>query len=311
MLLKRISDFVLQSQHAIGVAFVLAFIPLIGTLSIVIAAFVTLRRGIFEGTLVLFAATLPVVMEYFLEYFLSPGSDTSVGLSAFDITVLVLVSNVLTWIFAVCLRKYSSWSLLLQVAAICCVLSVALIHFVVPDIQSWWSDKLTAYFTKAMQTLNESGGDYDPSSMLPIKSLIDGIKPFVTGVVVILIVFNALLQVFLARWWQAAVFNPGGLRQEMYDIRMGYVLGAIFVIGLFWGLWGNSWLSDMMPIMYVVFALAGLSLIHSLLARRGTGMFWLVMIYGGMILFPYVIVLIAMVGLIDTWLDFRKRIKKI
>ena len=65
MLLRRFTDFVLQSRiHAIGTAFVLTFIPWIGApVSVLIAALVTLRKGIFEGVLVLIAASALYVFD--------------------------------------------------------------------------------------------------------------------------------------------------------------------------------------------------------------------------------------------------------
>lgn len=66
-----------------------------------------------------------------------------------------------------------------------------------------------------------------------------------------------------------------------------------------------------MPVMYMMFGLAGLSLIHYLMGLISkSSWFWLVLIYVGMIwLFPFSIVAIAIMALFDTWLNIRKRIK--
>ena len=66
MFLRRFTDFVLQNRlQAMATAFITAFIPVIGSISILIAALVTLRKGAYEGALVAVAATLPYIISYF------------------------------------------------------------------------------------------------------------------------------------------------------------------------------------------------------------------------------------------------------
>ncbi|MDR3491715.1 MAG: hypothetical protein P4M12_06680 [Gammaproteobacteria bacterium] len=304
MLLKRISDYVLRSRlDAMLAAFICAFIPLIGGLSIVIAAFVTLRKGIYEGTLVVIAATLPILIGYWAY----PGSEQEVGLSVTQVLFLMLATNGLTWMFAVWLRQYSSWSLLLQGVALLGVITVGMVHYLSPDIQAFWDKQLTSYFTHVIQNTNTDAG---PMTEMELRNIIGYVKRYMTGVVFIFITFNALLQVFLARWWQAVVFNPGGLRKELCDIRMGHVIGVIFVLGLVYSYWNNDVIVDIMPILYLVFGLAGFSLLHAMIGTRKTGWIWIALMYGALIIVPIIAVMIAMLALIDTWVDFRSRLTK-
>lgn len=308
MLLRRFTDFILQGRlQAMGTVFACAFVPVVSTVTILIAALVTLRKGVQEGALVLFAATLPILLWYAA----SQGSDQSgTGLSTYDIVMIVLVSNILTWAFAVLLRIYSSWSLVLQVAALGCILVVCAVHFMYPDVQNWWQTQLTDYFVNTMQAMGQAKTDDAHLEKMAIINMASAVKPYATGLVVGILTFNALLQLLLARWWQAAIFNPGGLRKELYAIRMGHLFGVLFVIGLLASYWGNEVVVDAMPILYLTFGLTGFSLLHSLVYSVKSGWFWLALVYLAIAIYPVCVVFVAFVALLDTWLDFRKRLQK-
>ncbi len=95
MLLRRFTDFILQSRfHTILFVFLLAFIPLIGSLSILIAALVTLRKGKFEGALAVCAASAPYIIGYML-----PADASQLVLPAWFVLTVVLASNILVWFF--------------------------------------------------------------------------------------------------------------------------------------------------------------------------------------------------------------------
>lgn len=304
MLLQRLTDFVLLNRrNAIGVAFASAFIPLLGTLGMVVTAFVTLRKGVYEGTLVLAAATLPIVIMGIA----SPGASLpDFALSAFDITLIMLLGNLLTWVFAVLLRQYSSWSVTLECAALVSAISIAIVHLIYPDVQAWWATRLAHFFSQATQGL---GLEPDESART-VDKLVALTKVYATGVVVVCIVFNALTQLFLARWWQAAIFNPGGLRRELYTVRLSQIAGAVFIIGLILSYWGNALVADVMPVIYLVFALAGFCLLHMLMLRFKLGWLWLSLIYLGVIIAPIGLVVIALIALVDTWVDLRRLFAK-
>jgi hypothetical protein len=305
MLLRRFTDFILRSRlQAMGTAFVFAFLPLISSVSIIIAAFVTLRKGTFEGALVLFAAVLPTIFGF---AFLPAEEHFSLMMGALDV---VLLSNLLTWVFATQLAKYKNWTFVLECSTLLGILVVIAVHLIYPDVQSWWSAHLSEYFAQSIHKM----GQYEPGEVgaqtMVIDKMVASVKMYATGLVVSFILFNALLQVVLARWWQAVMFNPQGLRGELYQIRLGQTAGIIFVIGLVLSYWGYSIVLDIMPVLYLAFGIAGLSLLHSVIALSKVKWLWLTMVYLGVMLFPLSITLIAMLALIDTGVDFRKRLGK-
>src|SRR3990167_7335999 len=153
MLLRRLTDFVLQSRlKAMGVAFLFSFIPLIGgSISILIAALVTLRKGAFEGTFVLGAAILPYLFSY-----AAYGASEEAEL-VFIATSVIVAINVLTWLYALVLRRYSNWSLVIEGAALSGIMIVAVIYLAYHNIQNWWVAELTHYLNKMVEQATVQG----------------------------------------------------------------------------------------------------------------------------------------------------------
>lgn len=306
MFLRRFTDFVLQSRvQAMAVAFLIAFIPLIGSISILIAALVTLRKGTVEGLYVLIASTAPYIISYYVAA--PPPEEVSM---LFWVLGILIISNVLTWILAVVLRQFSNWSITLEVSALLGIVTIAIVHLVYPDIQSWWVSQLTPYFAKTADSLNKLNMDADNPVMS--KELqaqtVAVLKSYATGFLMVSVLFNALIQLVVARWWQAIMYNPGGLRKELYQIRLSHVSGVVFVAVFLLSLLGNELTLDILPVLVATFCVAGLSLIHNLLSLSKVGWVWLIVIYVGIVyLFPLSIIVVSIIALLDTGIDFRKR----
>jgi hypothetical protein len=308
MLLRRFTDFILQNRlQAMAVAFLLSFVPLFGaSLGVLIAALVTLRKGTIEGVLVLSASIVPFLLGYAMSSSVSEGPFLLVA------TETVIAINVLTWLLAIVLRRYANWSIVVEVAALIGAVLICSVHFISPDIQSWWAARLTAYFNKTASLLAQfapEGINTTPKN--DSAEMIANIKRYMTGFVIASMIFNALLQLMLARWWQAVMFNPGALRKELQQIRLSYVMVASAMMVSILAYMGNAVGVDLLPILIVAFCAAGLSLIHCILILRAAGWFWLLLVYLGVLfVFPIGIVLVAVLGLFDSLLDLRKRLKK-
>lgn len=304
-ILRRFTDFILQGRvQAMGVAFVCAYIPYIGSVSILIAGLVTLRKGALDGILVFAAATLPYILHYFMG---SAASETITGFANVALAAL-MISNLLMWLFAVMLRRYSNWGIILDLSAVLGIVFVLIVHLINPDIQQWWADQLTGYFNKTAEMVTS----FDKNKVAVLSEaqaqVVTALKVYATGLVVASVMLNVLLQLGIARWWQAVMFNPGGLRQELYQIRLSHVLGGLFILcaGLSYGLGGSA--SDMMPVLYGVFCVAGLSLLHNVFSHTKGGLFWIGLVYIlGIVLFPISIGVISLIALLDIGLNFRKR----
>jgi hypothetical protein len=302
MLLRRFTDFILQGRfQAMGTAFVLAFIPVIGTVSILIAALVTLRKNIVEGGLVFVAASLPLLIQYIAV----PAENQNEML--LYIIVIMLMTNVLTWFFAVLLRLYGSWNPIMEASILIGFLAIGLIHILYPDIQDWWVKQFSAYFGKTLEVVDSLRSE---SAQQDLRlELMTVAKRYATGFAAASILINVLLQLAIARWWQATIFNPGGLPKELQQIRLGYAAAGLFVVMLLLSYFKNSLALDMMPLLYVIFALVGLSFLHYAVSFTKVSWLWITLVYMGIIgLFPFSLMVVAVIGLFDIGLNFRNRI---
>jgi len=68
-----------------------------------------------------------------------------------------------------------------------------------------------------------------------------------------------------------------------------------------------------MPIPYVLFGMAGLSLVHYAfgLVYSSTRWFWLMIFYFTLIVaMPISMIFVSMLALLDVWFDLRRKLKK-
>lgn len=321
--LRSFTDFISYSRaRVIGVAFAVSFIPLLGpTLSIIIAGLVTLRQGALEGFWVLSAATLPC----FLQIPILPMPD---GLWVVGV---VAISNLLTWALAILLRRTGNWGLVLELTALVGLVTVLTAHVIKPNLESWWEKQLTSHISQILPGL-ESGtetptvlsgkvANNQAAKEEPLEpeviSLVNAVKPYATGVIVASLLFNVLLQLFVSRWWQMLLLDPKRLSAELHRIRLTTIAGLVFLVTLILSYLKIVLAQDLLPVLYLTFCLAGLSLVHYT-AGKFKGLTWLclVVFYVALIgtwmayRLPLVFQLIALAALLDIWFDWRDRLDK-
>ncbi len=209
MRLQRLTNYLLSHRwQAVLLTFLITYIPVIGLGSILIAGLVTLCVGIFEGAVFTIAATLPYVFVFF-----SNSSQEAIPLIIWATVILSISGNLLTWIFAVMLRRNCSWSQILQIAALLGVLFISVLHLVYPDIANWWGSELQFFYKQPLALTGFIQSDQPIALGESQLDTINVIKHFATGIVVAFVLLSAVTQVIVARWWQSVVFNPGMLQK--------------------------------------------------------------------------------------------------
>jgi|GEM_PF-540497 len=328
--LRSFTDFILYSRlRAFGVAFAVTFIPLIGTISIVIAGLVTLRKGALEGFWILAAATLPYFVPSLIHILQHP--NESLGLGLILISTVAVISNILTWFLAILLRRFNNWNFILELCTLIGIILITTAHVAVPNLDNWWEKRLNTHLSqmlsgkdinsvkkpavseKAISSQEDTDDNLDPE----ISSLVSMAKSYMTGIITASLLFSALLQLFVSRWWQMALVHSKQFSEEIHHIRLTSMAGLVFLITLILSYLKIPLALDLLPVLYLAFCLAGLSVVHYA-ASKFKGFAWLcLLVFYGLLIgswmvykLPLFFQLVAMAALLDVWFDWRGRLDK-
>jgi uncharacterized protein YybS (DUF2232 family) len=254
----------------------------------------TLRRGIKDGAIVALAA-LPLVA---LAGELLMGSAVQAGGFALVIWVPVLL---VAWV----LRSTASLSVALLTTVGLGVVSVIGFYLVVDDVAGFWKEQFQVILKPILEQQMQGAND------APVALTIELFSRYATGSIAAGSVLSVILSLFLARWWQAGLYNPGGFRKEFLTLALNKwaavgLLGFIALIALTGGELGVFIANITLPV-FVGFMTAGFSVVHALCAASPSGRFWLIGLYVALLFVTPLILLIALVGISDSWFDWRRR----
>jgi hypothetical protein len=118
---------------------------------------------------------------------------------------------------------------------------------------------------------------------------------------------TAVLCLLLGRYWQAALYNPGGFGSEFkalyYPPAVTSVLALLAIALASLGTAYRTWaLICLIPLSF-----AGLALVHARVAHRGQSVGWLVGFYVAWLFFDPVKLLVLCAAIADSWMNFRRR----
>ncbi len=266
--------------------------PLTGMLSSATLALATLRQGPGEGLVVGGFAGLATGL---FAYGALGSPVPAVGFA--------LALWLPAWILAVVLRNSRSPALTVNVAGLIGLAILIGLKVGVADPAAYW----TEIMEPVRQGLIEGGILKDAES----QALIQELARWMTATFAATFYFQALLALFLGRWWQSLLYNPGGFGQEFRDLRLGKGLGALglVLLALLVVMGENQWAADLLILITPLFLLQGLALIHWLIKAMQASRGWLIGLYALFLLaLPHAQVLTAGLGLADIWVNVRARI---
>jgi len=252
---------------------------------------VTLRHGWVEGVLIM------------------AGAGVAAGLLAVlalgtPLPVLALLALLWlpVWILAEVLRRTSAEGAAVTAAGVLAALFILLVRALPGSPAQWWLSLLEQSLAPLFA---EQGITLEPEVLQRLAEVM-------TGVVAAATVLGASLSLFIARWWQALLYNPGGFGREFRVLRTDrrLALGAAAVLVVL--LAGQGELrrlgAELVLVALVVYSLQGLAVAHATLGPRRGGKGWLAGLYVGLVLlWPYPLLALGLTGLVDTWVDFRAR----
>jgi len=272
--MRGLAEFVMKGRkQAIIAVLLLGLIPLFNFLSPVIIGLVTLRKGVKEASLVLIWAILPV-------------TAWAVAGDPYPLIMLLGIGG-LSWL----LRETESWEFTL-LAAIAVGVCVEIYLRLQPAVLDLLMDQMEVYLT----TNNVQG--------MQLEDLRETFTSFIAAVYM----FLAIVLLMLARWLQAALYNPGGFQKEFHQLRIEQKIALLLV-----GLMVLANLGVLIPqtwMLYLVIPLliSGVALIHGVVALKKLSSRWLVAFYV-FIMLPSVVYMVVLAALLDSWYDFRARLQ--
>lgn len=205
------------------------------------------------------------------------------------------------------LRRTVSLSTSLAIGAGVTVLYIAAVYLFGGDPVPGWTAQLNQIFETLMGVQRSQRAD--------IQEFITRLAPMMTGAQAMSVFSFAILSLFVGRWWQAKLFNPGGFRQEFHGLRLGrgfawpallILLGMAMAMSGKGGLMGQMAL-EMAMVVLSLYLLQGTALVHYVVATTQAHVLWLVAFYALMMV-PQMLILVIILGLIDSWLDIRTRL---
>jgi len=262
-------------MQATLVVVISAVLPLLFWLSAAAGSLVLLRRGFRDATSVIVGGLL---------------AGLAVWVMGDPITFLVIAGALA---LAAMLRAEHPWSRVLVASAVFAVAFSLVLDLALAQT----FDMLAKAFAEAMPKIE---GEPVLSGEL--------IRPVLVASTAVTVQLFSVLALMLARYWQAALYNPGGFGREFRELKLPKqtmaVLVAVMVVAPFIG----PQFIILASASSLVLVLAGIALMHGLVAQGRLAGFWLVGMYVTLPLIMQLIYpLLVVLAIVDSLIDFRGR----
>jgi uncharacterized protein YybS (DUF2232 family) len=282
--MRALAAYVMRGRtQALWVAALGASSVLFAWISAAVIALVTLRKGQREGLFLLAWAALPAGV--LLVVFGDNGPLTTI---------------VGTTFLALVLRSSVSWSVTLLAAAV----FGGITGLAMLTIGAGYVEQVASLMAEALASLQQqlSQGGTEMEFEAPGVITIAGMMGLISAI-------SCLMCLFLARWWQSTLYNPGGFRVEFHGLRLALnwsvLLGAgLLIVGM-----GGLELRPWALLFALPLSVAGLGLVHAFAAQRRVGIGTLVLFYLLWLLLDPMKLAVMALAIADSWLDFRSRWK--
>jgi len=251
-------------------------------ISAAVIALITLRKGAGEGAWLLMWALLPA--GFLLLYMGDSGPVAMLaGAMVLALVLRTTVSLPLTMLASVAIGIFTG---------------LGLVAF-----GGQLLDQLVAFFAEFLANLEQQLAQGDAKEVLltpPTALQVAGMLGAVSAV-------SSVLCLLLGRYWQAALYNPGGFGEEFRGLYLppvysaGLVLPALALVAL--GAEYRTWAM----ILVVPLTFAGLALVHARAKWRGQGTAWLTVFYLAWLVLDPVKLVVVVAAIADSWVGFRQR----
>jgi hypothetical protein len=260
--------------------------PPVSVVSSASVALVTLRRGGSEGLYILGCAALAAgLMGFFI-----------LGNFQFALAY-VMVLWLPIWLISIVLREGRALSLAVEISVFLGVLGVIAVHSFMADPTATWKQILIQMAPATAPVDNT-------------QRTIELLSHYMTGIVAAGSVIGLLLGLFIGRWWQATLYNPGGFRTEFLSLSTHprYTVATLVIIGIACANLGviSIMARNISVVLIVHHIFIGAAILHTVFAAKKQARYFVPAFYVIMLLIPHSLVAVALVGLTDMLLNLRK-----
>lgn len=276
--MRALASFIMRGRvQATLVVVISAVLPLLFWLSAAAGSLVLLRRGFKDASTVVAGGLLAGLAVWFMG----------------DPITFLVIAGALG--LAALLRAEHPWSRVLLASAVFAVVFSLVLDMALAQT----FDVLAKAFAEAMPKIEGQ----------PVLSG-ELIRPVLVASTAVTVQLFSVLALVLARYWQAALYNPGGFGREFRALRLPKqtmaVLVAVMVVAPFIG--SQFIILASASASSLVLVLAGIALMHGLVAQGRLAGFWLVGMYVTLPLIMQLIYPLLMVlAIVDSLIDFRGR----
>ncbi len=275
---------------------ILGLVPLLGWFAIIISgsaiALVTLVKGHRQGMTVMFYAVLGSAVFAALTF-----SQPQMAL------YFVLMIWLPVWLTATVLKQTVSLAMSLQLLSALSLMVVIVLTIFSQELGESWRETLDLLVE---QLAAQYQGQLNVEKLRLVTEQVIRLLP---GLLAGSLLFGSMLSLFLARWWQAVIYKPGGFAREYQALNLGRVTALIAVIiVLVTAVSRIDMFLSMLLVVTVLYLVQGTSILHPVFTSKQLNAVWLYLVYIVIFLIPQIVLLLVLLGLADAWLDFRKRL---
>ncbi len=205
------------------------------------------------------------------------------------------------FILATLLYSTRSLSLAMQAAALLGAIIFILAGLTFPEAPAFWQSALSPILTPILEARNYSQEN--------IGLLISQMANYMTGLLIASIVLVQSTILLLGYKLYCLANESTQFEQEFKQMRLGKVLAILALICGLWALATQSvFAAQLCLILIILFLLQGMAVIHTYCGTMTKGKLWLIIAYLLVIFIPQAIVIVILLGLVETFFRLRQRV---
>lgn len=178
------------------------------------------------------------------------------------------------------------------------VVYILLVYWLIADVPAWWQEWIESWIDRNAALYGMSAQRQDTLVKM---------APAMNALMASGIVISLAIKMFISRGWQALLFKKGGFRTEFYNLQIpGAVIFLLLVAGiaLLYFATGDHHAMvglEVLCIIIILYSFQGIASVHRIVTEKNMQHYWLIIMYVLLFFMPQMILLLACLGLVDSY----------